>query len=163
MALLNYADVSSAITNVVALQKEITADVATILGFSLNGDAAFPYMRYQNGTYPKWLNMLTNTKPSDFGVAQNEQPYSLLMELQLGKITQGYDGQLEQQFYTWIPYTLAAFQASPRLLSTAVQTIPNGLLDTGIRLADEQAPGDVLAARFILNMVFYVENIERNF
>lgn len=162
MALLNYADVTGAINCVVALQKEIVTDVASILGFTVNGDAAFPFMRYQSAVYPKWLNMLTNTKPSDFGVAQSEQPYSLLMELQLGKITQGYDGELERQFYTWIPYTLATFQSSPRLLSTNIQTPPNGLLETGIRLADEQAPGDVLAARFVLNMVFYVENIERN-
>lgn len=161
--LLNYADVAGAIDSVVALESEITTDVGSILGLNLNTAAAFPYLRYDSGVYPKWLNGVTNVKPDFNGIFEEADQVTALIELQLGKITEGYDGDLEQQFYVWIPYTLAVFKASPRLQSNAIQTIPKGLLDASLRLADEQAPGNIIAARFILTMNFYVHNAERNF
>lgn len=160
MTLLNYADLTGAMTNLVALEKQITVDVGTILGQSFNTSAK-AFMRYDSEVYPKWLNGLSTAVPDEFGLAEEYTPYTFSIELQLGKITQGFDGALEQTLYTWIPYTLASFDATPRLQTDAVPTIPRFLLMTNLRTAQPRMPGDIIAAQFILTLAFSVQNYER--
>lgn len=159
--LLNYTQLSDVVDHVVEMEKQIARDVASILQQSFPA-VAYPYMRFTNAEYPKWLNGFTNAKPDAFGISEEYDLMTLLIELQIGKITQGFDGKLEQTLYTWIPYTLAAFRTAPRLQTTAKPVAPVGLLESSLRLADEQAPGDVLAARFILTLAMYVHNTERD-
>lgn len=157
MSLLNYADVPGAFTNLIALESQITSEVGQLLNQALNSEAR-PFMRYDSGVYPKWLNSLSNAKPEPLGSDEEYDPYTVDIELQLGKRTEGQDGALEETLQVWVPYTLASFQATPRLQSAANPNVPKFLLGAGLRLETTRMPGDIIAAQFVLTLAFSVQN-----
>ena len=159
---LNYVDMANVVDHIVEIQKRITIDVGGILGQDF-GATAYGYMRQVAQTYPKWLNGLSDAKPEPSGLFENAEPYVVVMELQLGAVTQGYDGDLERQLLIWIPYTLEAFRVTPRLQSPGLLDIPQWLLDTTIRLGKTIMPGDIIGAQFILTCETFVQNIEGAF
>lgn len=163
MPTLNYPDVVGAKQRLVAIEKEITTAVITILNRPASGDAK-PFMRYEaQGVYPKWLNKLSTEKPEDFGIWEEYIPVVIETELQVGKRTEGFDGVLEQSLDVWIPYTIALARTRPRLTSDAYGTPPAHMLEASCRLGDPLMPGDVIAAKFIWSLAFFVENAERDY
>lgn len=160
--LLNYADVPGALLNLCELEKLITADVGIILNQEFNTEQAFPYQQYESSVYPKWLNGITEVRPDYQGNYEDSEPYAVSIELQLGKRTQGYDGKLEQTLNVWVPYTLAALRAFPRLQTPTRPQVPLNLLECKCRVNRQRAPGDIIAAQFILTMEFSVYNLERD-
>lgn len=159
---LNYVDLAGVFDNLVEVLKEITREVGSILQQPFNTEAAYPFSRFESAVYPKWLCGLSDAKPEPFGISEDFEPYTILIELQIGKKTEGYDGQLERQLQTWIPYTLAAFRATPRLQTDANMESPLGLLETQCRLYKSEMPGDIIGAKFLLILKTFVSNLERD-
>jgi hypothetical protein len=154
---LNYVPIGEHILNIVEVEKQISAEVAGLLDINID-QVAYPFMRYRSDVYPKWLNGLSDARPEEFGLEQDYEPTTIRLELQLGKVTEGYDGLLEQQLYTWIPYTMATFRANPRLITPARPTAPTGLLWSSIRLARALMPGEIIAAEFQITLACFVMN-----
>lgn len=163
LPLLDYPDLSGAMRNLVALEKQITLEVGSILDQNFNDGTAQPYMRYESAVYPKWLNGISNDRPDEFGIFENEQLWTISAELQLGKITQGYDGSLEQTLYVWLPYTIETIRVNPKLKSAAQPTAPRNLILASARVAQPLMPGDIIAARFVVSLDFVTTNEDRDF
>lgn len=154
----NYVKIQDIIDHLVEVEKTITVDVMTLLDRPMNTNNAFPYSRRINNVYPQWLNGLSNDKPDEFGIDEQYEPITISMQIQVGKVDEGQEGELEQTLFTWIPYTDVAVRANPRLQTPAMSTPPNNLLWTSIRLADALMPGDVIAARFVLTAACFAHN-----
>lgn len=163
MPLLNYARVGDAILNIVEVEKLITRDVSQILNIQINADAAQPFMRYESPVYPKWLNGISDDKPQEAGIYEINDVIAVNIELQLGKRTEGSDGALEQQLYTWIPYTTAMFRTRPLLTTDARPQKPLNLIASDIRLSKALMPGDIIAAQFVIDLGFFTTNPEKDY
>lgn len=163
MALLDYADIAGAILNAVEVEKLIIRDVSEILNIPFNSNEAYPFMRYESGAYPKFLNGISDDKPNEAGIYEINDVIAINIEIQLGKRTEGVDGKLEQQLYTWIPYTTAMFRTRPLLTTAARPEKPRNLLATDIRLSKALMPGDIIAAQFVLELGFFTTNPERDY
>lgn len=163
--LVNYIDVAGAMANLVALEEEITTAVGQILQLPFGADrSAYPFMRYEaRGVYPKWLNGISTAKPDEFGIWEDAEPVVIQTLLQLGTETEGADGTLEQQLYTWIPYTMAIARSRPLLTSDARPEKPKFMLGAAMRLDNPLMPGGIIAARFLWTLSFYVTNVERDY
>ena len=162
MAFLNYADLPGAMLNIVEMQKQISTDVIALLSITGNANAAVPFLRYSAETYPLWRTGLSSAAPQPSGIWEESDPVVVRMILEVDKVTAGYDGKAEQQLYTWVPYTLAAFRANPQLETLARPTRPRWLLESLIRLAQTRQPGNTISAAFELTLHFAVTNQERN-
>lgn len=158
-----YADLAGAKANIVIIEKAITVQMGLVLGRQYNNSAAYPFMRYVGNTYPLWLNGTVDAKPDRFGTeGQDYEPFTVQTELQLGKITEGYDGKLEEDLDVWLPYTLTAFRAAERLTTAAAPNAPRGMLWSSIRVASVVLPGDVIGARFIQTLIFVAQGDGRD-
>lgn len=160
---LNYPDVLGAIKGMVSIQKEIIRDVSQILTISLNTGEAFPFMHYDSEVYPRWVNGVSDAKPEDIGVGEETEPMTILSRLEIGKRTEGFDGDLEQQLWTWIPYTITMFATRPLLTSDAAPDRPKGLLGASMRLYRPLVPGQTVAAEFVTTCLFYTNNPVRTY
>ena len=160
--MLNYIDLKGAIANLIALENECATDVGGILGYSLSSHA-YPMLRFEaQGQFPVWLNGLSTVKPEPSGIWEDAEPVQIITQLKLGNETEGRDGVLEQQLYTWIPYFLALVRSRPLLTSDAAPTRPTGLLGASIDVSKWRMPGSIISAEFILNLEFFVTNPERD-
>jgi hypothetical protein len=166
VASVHYVNLRDALDHVVAIEQEIMTEVAAELALpDLDTQEALVFGRYESGVYPKWLNDLP-TATSEWGGSQEEiEHYTVNIELQLGKRTEGYEGDLEIQKLTWIPLTLAYFRQRPILKCTTKPTGIVGLLGSSIRIGQVRVPnsGDIIACSFNLTLDTAVSNEERDF
>jgi len=163
VTLLNYINVQDAMDHLVAIEQEISTAVGQILGQNF-GTAAKPFMRYEaEAIYPKWLNGISTIKPQPIGIWEDAEVTAIVTELQLGKRTEGFDGALEEQLYTWIPYTMAMGRSRPLLTSDAKPGRINNFLGASLELTTPLMPGDIIAAKFLWTLGFYLTNPERDY
>lgn len=164
MTPVNYVDLKDAMDHIVAIEKLIMTDMATLLSDpSLDTQDAQGFMRYESAGYPKWLNEMTQGVSEHGGVYEEYETYTVAIELQLGKRTEGYDGQLEMTKWVWTPYVLAYFRTLPHLKSATLPTQPRGVQHAEIRIASGKMPGDIIACYFSLTLYTSVSNEERDF
>ena len=159
---LSYPHVNDVLLNMCEVERQITIDIASILGLTL-GFTAKPYLKYASSNYPLWLNGMIDEKPDSFGIWENYQPITILTQLQVGKKTEGYEGELEQSLQTWVPYAVAKFNATPRFQTPARPDAPLGLLESQTRQYKWANPGDIMGAQFLTTLHMFVTNPEEDF
>jgi len=94
------------------------------------------YLNANLSVYPHWLNFLgsVTTPVPDSGTELVKIEFTIRMRLIVGKMTEGYDGEIEGRLVEWIPATIEAFRARTQLQSSSFPRPPDDLDPRGIEL-----------------------------
>lgn len=148
-------DITSALTRIVAMQKEIMSD----LGVTAD---AVPYFYHVQESFPYWTNRVGDIQIADDGSEDfDRDTYTFIMRLVIGHVTEGYRGEVEARLYDYIPEVKYFFNAREGLQSDADTTWLNSLIRarvsscTGFRIfQDAGISANQVGTEFTLTCLF---------
>lgn len=115
-------DLQTTLLRVVALQKEALLALTTPVVAD-----AFPYFLHTQATFPYFINRIGEWTSEGDSEDFDQDTYTVIMRLVIAHATSGYQGDNDNNLYTYIPQIKTYFNERQLLQSAAYPTRPDDL------------------------------------
>lgn len=128
----NY-DLGAFMDRLLEMEKESIDDVVD------GGVDGVTYFPYEQEAFPYWTNRVTGVTPDYYAQDIAHYPIRIAGRLVMGHLKEGYEGELLERAYVYIPAILSYFKDRPTMKSNAHPTKMDDLL-TDFEIVDIVGP-----------------------